>query len=200
VDHEAGLGELGHDRGLVEAARHRVGRAPAAVRVLQRGAGLGEVTRERAGQHDGVALGNQQAEHTTLAQHRRHRLQRLRRVVDDLEHPMAEHRVGARLARHLGQIRGITLDATHELADSLVGRPPLQRRQRVRARVDHGHPVTLDRQRHRESTGTSAEVHDVEPRRRVGPWPPGQCHPKSFGHQRRPQRTPTSVDHQNPSS
>jgi hypothetical protein len=50
---------------------------------------------ERTGEHRGVAVGDEQAEATARLEHTRHGSQRGRRVVDDLEHRVAQDQVDA---------------------------------------------------------------------------------------------------------
>jgi hypothetical protein len=54
----------------------------------------------------------------------------------------------------------VTLDGGQR--DPHLGGPPLRRRERVGARVHHGHPVPERRERHGEAAGPAADVHDVQ--------------------------------------
>ena len=71
--------------------------------------GLLEVAGHRPGDHGGVPLGDQQAERAAGAQHRADRGQRGGGVVDDLEHAVAEHQVGAVGADHVEQAGQVAL-------------------------------------------------------------------------------------------
>ena len=71
--------------------------------------GLLEVTGHGAGDHGGVPLGDQQAEHATGTQHLGDRGERGCRVVDDLEDAVAEHDVGAAGVGDVEQGREVAL-------------------------------------------------------------------------------------------
>src|SRR3954449_13601102 len=80
-----------------------------------------------------------------------------------------------------------------------AGRPPLQRCQRIRTRVDDRHPMPFNSEGYGESTGPTTKIDDVQPSTRINPRPPCQRHPQSLTHQRGPQTPPPPIHHQ-PSS
>src|SRR4051794_30884390 len=199
MHHETGVGQLRRDAGLVEPPRHRVARAPASIWILQCNPGLGEVSGERTREYRRVALSNEETEYAAFPQHRCHRLQRLHRVVDNLEYAVTQHSIRAGLARQPRQLGRVTLHTADEFAHTFVASPPLQRRQRIRTRVDDRHPMPFNSEGYGESTGPTTEIDDVQPSTRINPRPPCQRHPQSLTHQRGPQTPPPPIHHQ-PSS
>ena len=88
--------------------------------------------------------------------------QRGGRVVDDLEHAVAEHHVGAAGGRPASSRRAEVALLTGDL-DAVLAGPAGQRGQGVGAGVDHGDPVAEPGHPDREAAGAAADVDDVEP-------------------------------------
>ncbi len=103
-------------------------------------------------------LGDQQAERAAGTQHLADPVQRGDRV-DDLEHAVAEHDVGAVDAHHLDQVGQVAL-LTGDLDPDLPG-PAGERSQGVGTGVDHGDPVSGVGHPDCEATGAAADVDDV---------------------------------------
>ncbi len=123
--------------------------------------GLLEVAGHRPRHDGGVALGDEQAEHAAGAQHLGDRGQRGGRVVDDLEHAVAQHHVGAVGTGDVEQGGQVALLAGDPVGDAALAGPAVQRRQGVRAGVDHPDPVAELGDPDGEPAGAAADVEDV---------------------------------------
>ena len=143
----------------VTRARIRV--AIEALGIVPGASSLRDVTRQGLGQHGRVPLGHQQTERSTRSQDTRHGGERLLGVVDHLEHLVADHQIRTRGADHVDELGGIALDRRHPVGQTLLGRTPLQRGQRVRTGIDDPHPVAARPQLHRHPAGAATQVHDV---------------------------------------
>jgi hypothetical protein len=78
---------------------------------------VAELTADRPGQHGRGAVGHEDARGTTRTQHPRERVGDRWRVVDHLEHGVAQHQIGAAGWDELGKrvrvsCRALTLSAT----------------------------------------------------------------------------------------
>ena len=145
--------------------------------------GLLEVAGHRPGDHRGVALGDEQAEHPAGAQHPADRGERGGRVVDDLEDAVAEHDVGLAGLGDVEQVAEVAL-----LAGDPVGHPglagaPVEGGQGVGAGVDDGDPVAEPGERDGEAAGAAADVEDVP-----GPGAPVEHRPQARPHHGGPAR------------
>ena len=98
-----------------------------------------EVAGHGPGDDGGVPLGDQQAEHSPGPEHPGQRRQRGGGVVDDLEHAVAQHQVGAVGADHVEQAGQVALTAGDR--DVVLAGPAVESGQGVGAGVDHGDPV-----------------------------------------------------------
>ena len=174
ADLEAGAGQqrgdlVGGEPGPGATGRRRV--------VVEQGEGLGEVAGHGAGDDGGVPLGDQQGERAAGAQHLADRGQGGGRVVDHLEHAVAEHHVGAAGGDQSG--RSERSPCAPPTVDADLAGPAVQRGQGVGAGVDHGDPVAELGHPDREAAGAAA---DVERRRGVGrPRTAGQRVPHHGG-------------------
>ena len=113
-----------------------------------------------------MPLVDQQAEHPAGAQHPGDRGERRRDVVDDLEHPVAEHHVGSPGGDQVGQGAQVALLGGDPVGDPGLGGPPAQDRQGVGTRVDDRDPVAELGGPDGETAGAAA---DVDHLRRPGP-------------------------------
>ena len=60
------------------------------------------------------------------------------------------------------QVGGVTLESVDPFGDPGLGRPPLERGERIWTRIDHRDPVAADGQRDGDATGPAAQVDEVE--------------------------------------
>ena len=147
---EAGGGDQGQDLGAVET-----------LRVVPDPPGLGDVTGQSLGQDRRVPLSHHETERSPGPEHACHGRERLRGILDHLEHLVADHEIRTGGADHLDQLRGVTLDRRHPVGQTLLGGAALQRGQRVRAGVDDPYPVADGSQLHRHAARAATQVHDV---------------------------------------
>ena len=118
-----------------------------------------EVAGHGPGDDGGVALGDQQAEHSPGPHDPGQGRQRGGRVVDDLEHTVAQHHVGAVGTDDVEQAGQVALPPGDR--DVVLARPAVESSQGVGAGVDHGDPVAEPADPDREATGAAADVEDV---------------------------------------
>ena len=118
-------------------------------------------------EHGGVPLRDHEAEPAAGPQHLAGGDQRLGRVVDDLEHAVAQHEVDAAGRDEVGEVLGVALHPAQPVGDAVLGRATGQRGQRVGAGVDDGDAVARRREPHRLAAGAAPEVEDVARRRAV---------------------------------
>ena len=108
-----------------------------------------------------MPLGDQQAEHAAGAEHLGDRGQRGGRVVDDLEHAVAQHHVGTVAAGDVEQGGQVALLAADPVGHAALAGPAVQGGQGVRAGVDDGDPVAELGDPDGEAAGAAADVEDV---------------------------------------
>ncbi len=123
--------------------------------------GLLEVAGHRPRHHRGVPLGDEQAEHAAGAQHLGDRGQRGGRVVDDLEHAVAQHHVGAGGAGDVEQGGQVALLAGDPVGHAALAGAAVEGGEGVRAGVDDPDPVTELGDPDGEAAGAAADVEDV---------------------------------------
>ena len=142
----------------VVAAAQGVLRSGAAVRVGEQRGGDVEVAGRGAGEHGGRPAGDQHARRAAGAQRAGDRGDHPGRVVDHLEHRVAEHQVDAARLDQAGERVAVALDRPYPVGDPGVVGPPGQRGERVRAGVDDRDVVARLGQRHGEPAGAAADV------------------------------------------
>ena len=157
-----GGGEAGGGEQRVELLAGEPPTGPA-VRLggVQQRLGLLEVAGHRPRHHRGVPLGDEQAEHAAGAEHLGDRGERGGRVVDDLEHPVAQHHVGGVRTGDVEQGGQVALLAGDPVGDAALVGPTVQGRQGVRAGVDDPDPVAELGDPDGEPAGAAADVEHV---------------------------------------
>ncbi len=118
------------------------------------------MTGHGAGDHGGIALGDEETEHSPGPDHAAQRRQRGDGVVDDLEDAVAQHQVGAVGADHVEQAGQVAL-ATGD-RDVVLAGTAVEGGQGVGAGVDHGDPVAEPADPDGQTAGPAADVEDVE--------------------------------------
>ena len=133
---QQGFGNMIGDRTDTVASQHGEARATYQVDqlIMIEPIGIGECTTsltdvagERLGQHGGVALRDEQAQHPARSQHPSHGLQRVERRVDHLQNSMADHDVDSVITHQADQITGISLHASHATAQTRVRSSTVER-------------------------------------------------------------------------
>src|SRR5580704_13227391 len=127
---------------------------------LQQLAGFGAPAGQRPVQDRGHRVGREHAHRGGRPEHGGDRGHRVSRLLHVLEHVVADDEVGRLGAHHAVQAARLALHRGQPRAR--LGGPPLRRRQRVRARVDHGDVVSQDGERHGQPAGPAAHVDDVQ--------------------------------------
>ena len=127
---------------------------------LEQLAGLGEPAGQGPVQDRGHRVGREHAHRGGRPEHGGDRGHRVGRRVDVLEHVVADDEVRRLRADHAVQAGRLALHRGQPRAR--LGGPPLRRRERVRARVDHGDVVSQGGERHRQPAGPPAHVDDVQ--------------------------------------
>jgi hypothetical protein len=138
--------------------------APGRITVLEQGQSLDGVTGDRAGEDGAGPVGGRDAHPAARAERRGDRAEGDLRVVDDLEHVVAQRQVEAALPaagscrQHLLQEVAVALQAEDPITDAGGVRPAAERGQGVRAGVDDGHLVPEPGQRNGEHAAATADV------------------------------------------
>ena len=158
LDREPGGGEQrGGALGVVAPAQG-VPRPGPAVRVGEQRGRRVEVAVDGPAQHGGRPAGDQDAGRAAGPQRGGDRGDHPGRVVDDLEHGVAQDQVDAARLDQAGERVAVALHGVHPVGDPGVGGPAGQRGERVGAGVDHGDPVPGLGERHGEPAGAAADV------------------------------------------
>ena len=154
-------------RASASSAVNRCPVRPVSAPFVEEREGLREVAGHGPGDDGGVPLGDQEREGAAGAEHLADRGQRRGRVVDDLEHAVAEHHVdrAADGVLHEGRQVGEVALETGDVDTDLAG-PAAERGERVGAGVDHGDPVAELGEPDREPAGPAADVDDAAALRR----------------------------------
>ena len=124
--------------------------------------GPGKVAGDRPGQHRCEPAGNHDTGETTRTKRPRHRGQRFRGIIDDLEYSVAQHEVGRTRFNMLGQVCGIALDTNNSFAHIAFHRAPMERSKRIGARVDDPHAVTGFGEPDRRATCATTKINNAE--------------------------------------
>ena len=117
---------------------------------------------EGAGEDGAAQTGGEQAEGAGRAQRVDGVADALGRVVDVLQHAVAEHGVVAAALDDVEQAVGVALDGAHPVGDAGLRGAALQGEEGVGAGVDDGDAVAEAGDRHGEVAGAAAGVEDVQ--------------------------------------
>jgi hypothetical protein len=121
-DREPGITEQDVELRAGEPSWYRVGLPPPSVRVVEKDMGFGQMSGKRSGEHRRGALGRQDRQCSVGDEHRGGRIEGLARLVDDLQHPVADDDIGAVRTDNLEQTGGVAEDAVDRRAElRLVG-------------------------------------------------------------------------------
>ena len=141
------------------------------VAVLVQGERLDRVPGHGAGEHRAGPVGRREAHLAAGAHGAGDLAEGHRRVVDDLEHPVAEREVEpavvGRRGQHLVQQVAVALDAADPVADAGGVGAAAQGGERVGAGVDDGDVVAEPGERDGEHPAAAADVEDAQRRARA---------------------------------
>jgi hypothetical protein len=137
-------------------------RSPSGRRLAKDRERFGRVSAENPCQDHGIAVCREQAQGAARTKHPGHRLEGEAWVVDELEHGMAQNQVGRGGAEDDQQIGGVALDGAQVRGHPCLSRASLECGERIRARIDNGHPMPELGDRNREASGATARINDVE--------------------------------------
>jgi hypothetical protein len=158
LDHEPGGAEQGCGAVGVVAPAQRVPGPRAARRVGGQRGGDVQVPVHRPAEHRGGPAGDQHARGAARAQRGGQRGHHRRRIVDHLQHGVAEHQVRAAGLDQPGERVAVALHGTDPLGDPGLRGAAGQRGERVGTGVDHGDPMPGLGERHGETAGAAADV------------------------------------------
>ena len=112
------------ESGLLDQPDHAVVVEPARIGVAT--AGQGQVAGQRLGQHQGVPLGDQQAEHTAATKCGSHPGQGLPGDIDHFKDPVTDHHVSLPRRNQVDQTGRVSLQRVDAVGHAGIGGPALE--------------------------------------------------------------------------